>query len=228
MQIRRFSIVFAMTAAAAAAAMAAPGRRVDMPASPAVSHLVLVQSVKERELEAVPPVDAGREPPPAARTSPPAYSAPPPPVPPAPRMTRRPAPPAAAEDESRPFTREVPPPPTSTTRVAPPPAPRVQEPAPVHRAAPRIDEPPPVTATRRVPPPAYDDPPPARRADTPRRAPPTRSQERSAFYANCTQQCHLSCEASFEVCNGDSSPAQPACVKKLESCRVERCACRIQ
>jgi hypothetical protein len=104
----------------------------------------------------------------------------------------------------------------------------LQEPTPLHRAAPRVNEPPPpppVTTTRRAPPPAYDDPPPTR-ADTPRRAPPTRPQQRSAFYANCTQQCHLSCEASFESCNGDSSPAKPACVKKLESCRVERCACR--
>jgi len=69
-------------------------------------------------------------------------------------------------------------------------------------------------------PPVYDDPPP-RRVEVPRRP-----QPRSNFATNCTAQCHLSCEASFEACNGDSSPAKPACVKKLETCRVERCSCR--
>lgn len=218
MQIRRFSIAFGLIAAASAA-LAAPAPFGSAPTSPAADGIVLVQSVKERDLEAVPPVDAGRAPPPAARTSPPSTYSPPP----APRTTMRSAP--ATEDESRPPAREVPPPPTSTTRVTPPTG--AQQPTPLHRAAPRVDEPPPpppVTAmpSRRAP--AYDEPPPPRRADTPRRGP----QPRSAFYANCTQQCHLSCEAAFEACNGDSSPAQPACVKKLEACRVERCSCRIQ
>jgi hypothetical protein len=222
MQIKCFSIAFGLTLAAAMGVAAAP-LRVDLPPRDSALDVVLAQSVKERDLEAVPPVDAGRAPPPAARTSPPAYSAPP--VPPAPRTTTRMAPPPAAEDESRPPAREVPPPPSSTTRVTPPPPARTQEPTPIHRPAPRVDEPP-VTATPSRRAPGYDDPPPARRADAPRRAPPTRPQQRSAFETNCTQQCHLSCEASFESCNGDSSPAKPACVKKLESCRVERCSCR--
>ena len=200
MHIKRFSFVFAIAGTTSAAAMAAP---LHAPAVPdrAAPPIVFVQSVKERDLQAVPPVDAGRDPAPPARTGPP----PPPPVPPAPRLSNRKPPPAT--DDSAPPAREVPPPPTSTSRYTPPPPPP-QEPAPRYQPAPRVDAPP---------------APPARRADTPRRAPP----QRSTFYANCTQQCHLSCEASFEVCNGDSSPAKPACVQKLEACRVERCACRL-
>ncbi len=197
MQIKRFSIVLAVAAMAAAESNAAPPRAAQIPAGADV-HIVLAQSVKERDLESVPPVDAGRTaPPPAHRAGPPA----PPPVPPAPRLTTRAAPPPAADDDAPP-AREMPPPPTSTSRYTPPPPvpPRAQEPA--YRPAPRTDEP---------------------AAAAPRRPPPTRS----AFYSNCTQQCHLSCEASFEACNGDLSPAKPACVKKLETCRVERCACRL-
>jgi hypothetical protein len=69
-------------------------------------------------------------------------------------------------------------------------------------------------APRRTPP----------QARVPHRAPP----ERSTFYARCTEQCHLSCEASFEACNRDASPAKPECVRKLEACRVEQCSCRFQ
>ena len=195
MRIKRFSIVLAVAATAGTAALAAPPRAIEDPAG-AAAGIVLVQSVKERPLDAVPPVDTGSAPPPAARTGPP----PPPPVPPAPRLSTRTAP---ADDDAGPPARETPPPPTSTSRYAPPapPAPpRTREPA--YKAAPRYEEPPAASAPRRPPP------------------------ARSTFAANCTQQCHLSCEASFEACNGDSSPAQPACVKKLEACRVERCACR--
>ncbi|MCW5773311.1 MAG: hypothetical protein KIT16_16845, partial [Rhodospirillaceae bacterium] len=81
--------------------------------------------------------------------------------------------------------------------------------------------------TRSAPPP----PPPAYRVAAPPPPPPSpprRPPARSAFYSNCTQQCHLSCEASFEACNGDASPAKAACVRKLESCRTERCACSFQ
>lgn len=197
MRIKSFSIIVAFAAATGAAA-AAPPRALDGLSGAAAGGIVLAQSVKERPLDAVPPVDTGRAPPSTDRTGPP----PPPAVPPAPRSSTRAAPPPAADDD--PPAREMPPPPTSTSRYAPPPPARAQEPA--TRPAPRVDE-----------------PPPARRADTPRRPPAARS----AFAANCTQQCHLSCEASFEACNGDSSPAKPACVKKLESCRVERCACRL-
>jgi hypothetical protein len=198
MRIKSFSIIVAVAAMTGASAMAAPPRALEALVYAAPADIVLAQSVRERDLQAVPPVDAGRSPPSIERTGPPA----PPPVPTAPRLSTRTPPPP---DDAGPPSREVPPPPSSTSRYSatPPPAPpRAQEPA--YRAAPRINEPPPV-----------------RRADTPRR-PPTRS----AFYANCTAQCHLSCEASFEACNGDSSPASPACVKKLEACRVERCACR--
>lgn len=221
MKIRCFSIAFgivavAATAAAAALAMPAPARLHEAPVSAEAAGIVLAQSIKERQLDEMPPVDAGRAPP-AARTAPP-------PAPPL-RATTRTAPPPA-DDELGPPAREVPPPPTSTSRTTPQPrAPtRLHEPGPARRAAPPSDEQPPALAApaRRPAPPAYDDPP--RRADAPRRAPSTRS----AFYSNCTQQCHLSCEASFETCNGDSSPAKPACVKKLESCRIERCSCRIQ
>ncbi len=213
MRIKSFSIIVAFAAATGATA-AAPPRALDgLPGAPA-GEIVLAQSVKERPLDAVPPVDTGRAPPSTDRTGPP----PPPAVPPAPRSSTRAAPPPAADDD--PPSREMPPPPTSTSRYAPPPPARAQEPAP--RPAPRIDEPPPAASAPRRPP-SYEEPTPARRADTPRRPPATRS----AFAANCTQQCHLSCEASFEACNGDSSPAKPACVKKLESCRVERCACRL-
>jgi hypothetical protein len=226
MKIKRFSMsvgfAAALATAAVASATAAPARPGNLHISTADGAVVLVQSVKERPLEELPPVDAGRTPPPSTRANPPA------PVPPAPRVSTRSGP-TPADDESRPPAREVPPPPTSTSRVTPPPPPaRYQEPTPIHRAAPRGDDAPPATAapSRRAAPPAYEEPPPPRRADTTRRTPSTRPQERSAFYSNCTQQCHLSCEASFEACNGDSSPAKPACVKKLESCRIERCACR--
>jgi protein TonB len=192
MRIKSFSIIVTIAAVCGAPAMAAPPHGFEGPAAD-VAAIVPVQSVKERDLEHVPPVDRGRAPPPAERAGPPA---------PPPRLSTR-TPPPAADDDGGPPSREVPPPPTSTSRYsATPPPPQV----PAHRADPRSEE-----------------APPARRADTPRRAPTARS----AFYANCTQQCHLSCEASFEACNGDSSPASPACVKKLESCRVERCACRI-
>ncbi len=200
MRIKSFSIIVAVAAMAGANAMAAPPRALEALPGAQVAGIVLVQSVRERDLHAVPPVDTGRSPPSVERTGPPAA----PPVPTAPRHSTRTPP--AADDDAGPPSREVPPPPTSTSRYSapPPPAPpRAQEPA--YRAAPRVYEPPPV-----------------RRADSPRRAPSTRS----AFYANCTAQCHLSCEASFEACNGDASPANPACVKKLEACRVERCACR--
>ncbi len=207
MRIRCFSFVFATSAALAAPALAGPISVGERAPSSVDAAIVLVQSVKERDLEAVPPIDSGREQPLAPRTSPPAYSAPPPPppVPPAPRYSTRTAPPPADDDTSAPPAREVPPPPLSTTRVSPPSPPRLTEPAPVYRAAPRDEGP-------------------SRRADAPRRIP----SPRSAFDTNCTAQCHLSCEASFEVCNGDASPAKPACVKKLEACRVERCACRFE
>lgn len=167
------------------------------------ARIELAQGFKETPLEDLPAVDKDRVQPPARTTDRPK----PPPVPPAPRVTTRTPPPA--DDESGPPARETPPPrtlPPTRSTTAPPP---------------RMDDPPP----RRAEPPPRVEEPPARRADTPRQ-PPARPVERSSFYAKCTEQCHLSCEASFESCNGDSSPAKPACVKRLEACRVERCACR--
>ena len=169
------------------------------------ARIEFAQGFKETPLEDLPAVDKDRGQPPARTTGLPK----PPPVPPTPRVTTRTPPPA--DDESGPPAREVPPPPRAL-----PPARSATAPPP-----PRMDDPP----LRRAEPPPRAEEPPARRADTTRR-PPARPVERSSFYANCTQQCHLSCEASFEACNGDSSPAKPACVKKLESCRIERCSCR--
>jgi hypothetical protein len=167
------------------------------------------QSVKENSLDDMPAVDKNRAPPTYRTTRPP----PPPPVPPAPRVTTRTPPPG--DEEARPPAREVPPPPGTTTRRAPPP--RLNETPDTRRA----------DTTRRAEPPPRLEERPARRAEPPRR-PPSKTADRSAFYAKCTEQCHLSCEAAFEACNGDSSPAQPACVKKLESCRIERCSCRFE
>jgi hypothetical protein len=131
-------------------------------------------------------------------------------------------PPARTSGPPRPPA--VPPAPPLTRRAPPPDdaAPPARDVPPATRRSARTSEPPARDYER----PRADDPPPRRAepARPARRAP----SERSAFYANCTQQCHLSCEAAFEACNGDASPANPACVRKLETCRVERCACRIR
>lgn len=171
---------------------------------PAPSGLQLAQIVRETPLDDMPAVDRdrafGRErEAPAARTGPP----PPPPVPPAPKVTTRAAPPPD-DTERGPPVRSVPPPPGGD------PAARAAPPQPQHR----VTAPPPQYRVVAPPPP-------------PDRPPPRRSERGSSFAANCTQQCHLTCEASFEACNGDSSPATPACVRKLEACRTERCACRL-
>lgn len=169
--------------------------------------------VKESSLDDLPAVDKDRGPGPSRATRPP----PVPPVPPAPRVTTRTPP---DDEETSPPPREVPPPGATSRRNLPPP-PRLNETPDTRRA----------DTTRRVePPPRLEEPPPRRAGPPPREArrPPSGAADRSGFYAKCTEQCHLSCEAAFEACNGDSSPAKPACVKKLEACRVERCSCRFE
>ncbi len=107
--------------------------------------------------------------------------------------------------------------------VAPPPTRRVEE----RRAAPlppyeietprRTD----LAAPTREPEIA---PPPTRRAEERRRvAPPPRS----TAFAACTNRCIANCEMEFEQCNGGASPAKSSCVRQLESCRPERCGCRM-
>ena len=152
MQIKRFSIVFGLAAVVAAAAFAAPARFGEAPRATATADFVLAQSVKEQQLEAVPPVDAGRTP--SARTAPP----PPPPVPPAPRASTRPAPPLSADDDAHPPARTgppappaVPPAPRVTTRTAPPPA------ADDDSGPPAREVPPPPSSTSRVSPPRYQE-----------------------------------------------------------------------
>jgi len=122
------------------------------------------------------------------------------------------------------------PPARATTPPPPPPVPkaprvtnRTAPPSGDDEAGPPARDTPP--AGLRNPARTVDPPPPARRTE---RAPPAQPPSRSAFDANCTQQCHLACEASFEACNGDDSPAKPECVRKLESCRIQRCSCRIE
>ena len=88
MNIKRFSIVFGLVAAAGTA-VAAPPHLGDTTFMTADAGIVLVQSFKERQLEDLPAVDAGRAQPPGSRPPPP------PPVPPAPRVTSRSAPPPA-------------------------------------------------------------------------------------------------------------------------------------
>jgi hypothetical protein len=105
MTIKRFSIVFGLAALAAGTAAASP-LRFGAAAVAADDGIVLVQGFKERQLEDMPAVDAGRTQPPPARTGPP----PPPPVPQAPRITSRTAPPPAAGDDDGPPARETPPP----------------------------------------------------------------------------------------------------------------------
>jgi hypothetical protein len=129
---------------------------------------------------------------------------------------------------ARTATNPPPPPPIPkaprvTTRTAPPPAYDTDRGA--NRDIDRDDDPP----ARETAPPARTYNPPARTYEPPRRVEraPVQPPARSAFASNCTQQCHLACEAAFEGCNGDDSPAKPECVRKLESCRVQRCSCRM-
>jgi len=162
------------------------------------------QTVREKPLDDLPAADRGAVPPARTATNPP----PPPPVPKAPRVTTRTAPPPADMDRGAD---------RGPNRDAD------DDDAPPARATP---------PSRDVAPPARSyEPPPSRRVERAPPAPPARAYEpppaRSAFAANCTQQCHLACEAAFEGCNVDASPAKPECVRKLEACRVQRCSCRM-
>jgi hypothetical protein len=181
-------------------------------------NVQLAQMVRETPLDELDAVDRGRIG--ATRRSEPP---PPPPVPPVPQADSRSAPGSSIERGP-------------TVGTVPPPGARYDSSAsartPPEHLHPRVAVPPPRQARLAPPPPRYSEPPPQRYSEPPPRRysepPPRRAPVQSSFYSRCTQQCHLSCDAAFEACNGDASPANPACVRKLESCRLDRCDCRMQ
>lgn len=132
-------------------------------------------------------------------------------------------PPESNEDIASP-NRETAPPPRRDAVAAPrrsrdadflPPVPTRETDSARRRAvAAPIDVP--VTAV----PPAMRD---SRRADGRRATPPPRS----TAFAACTNRCIANCEMEFEQCNGRASPAKSSCVRQLESCRPERCGCKM-
>ncbi len=168
--------------------------------------------------EATPPEHATDTPPPAAETRRPGRLR-------IETYRNHPAAPPEHEEEVAPPAREAAPtprrdvvaptPPSRNADFLPPVPTRESDAARRRTVAAPVDVP--VTT---VPAPARDT-----RGGQERRAAPPPS--RSTAFAGCTNRCLANCEMEFEQCNGGASPARSSCVRQLESCRPERCGCKM-